>query len=85
MSLKQVLAICALSVAAFAQAPPNTPYGIAISPDAAKKVAAAAVAEAKKNNWAQPQCAEAFARCMRTGQWQTGGKHGRTVTNVERK
>jgi hypothetical protein len=42
-------------------------------------------AAAKKNNWAQPQCAEAFARCMRTGQWQTGGKHGRTVTNVERK
>ena len=52
MSLKHLLAVCALTVSAFAQAPPNTPYGLAISPDAAKKVAAAAVAEAKKNNWA---------------------------------
>jgi uncharacterized protein GlcG (DUF336 family) len=32
--------------------PPNVPYGIAISPDAAKKIAAAAIAEARKNNWA---------------------------------
>ena len=45
----------ALTVAAFGQAPlvppPNVPYGISISPDAAKKVAAAAIAEARKNNW----------------------------------
>jgi uncharacterized protein GlcG (DUF336 family) len=56
MAFKQVLAICAFSVAAFGQAPAvapaNVPYGLAISPDAAKKVAAAAIAEAKKNNWA---------------------------------
>jgi uncharacterized protein GlcG (DUF336 family) len=33
-----------------AQAPPPTPYGLAINIDGAKKVAAAAVAEAKKGN-----------------------------------
>ena len=32
--------------------PPNIPYGISISPEVAKKVAAAAIAEARKNNWA---------------------------------
>ncbi len=56
MSLKQTLVILAFTVAGFGQtplAPPaNVPYGISISPDAAKKVAAAAIAEAKKNNWA---------------------------------
>jgi len=31
--------------------PPSTPYGLAISIDAAKKVMAAAEAEATKNNW----------------------------------
>ena len=56
MYLKSTLAVLALTVAAFGQTPlvppANVPYGISISPDAAKKVAAAAIAEAKKNNWA---------------------------------
>jgi hypothetical protein len=56
MLIKRTLAVLALSVAAFGQTPlvppPNVPYGISISPDAAKKVAAAAIAEARKNNWA---------------------------------
>ena len=52
MLLKRTLAALALAVAAFGQAPPNVPYGVSISADAAKKVAAAAVAEARKNNWA---------------------------------
>jgi len=52
MPLKRTLAALALAVAAFGQAPPNVPYGVSISADAAKKVAAAAVAEARKNNWA---------------------------------
>jgi uncharacterized protein GlcG (DUF336 family) len=46
------LALLALAVTGFAQAPPNVPYGVSISPDSAKKVAAAAIAEAHKNNWA---------------------------------
>jgi uncharacterized protein GlcG (DUF336 family) len=45
-----------LAVAAFGQAPPapptNIPYGTAITADAAKKIAAAAIAEAGKNGWA---------------------------------
>src|ERR1700722_830008 len=56
MPLKRTLAALALTTAAFGQAPAaapaNVPYGIAISADAAKKIAAAAVAEARKNNWA---------------------------------
>jgi glc operon protein GlcG len=56
MLLIRTLAALALTVAAFGQAPlvppPNVPYGIPISPDIAKKVAAAAIAEARKNNWA---------------------------------
>ena len=32
-------------------APPQTPYGMPIALDAAKKAAGAAVAEARKNNW----------------------------------
>ena len=57
MPIKQTLAALALTVAAFAQAPPappaaSVPYGTPISADAAKKVAAAAIAEARKNNWA---------------------------------
>jgi uncharacterized protein GlcG (DUF336 family) len=56
MALTPTIAALALSVAAFAQTPlvppANVPYGVAISPDAAKKVAAAAIAEARKNNWA---------------------------------
>src|SRR5436853_7290806 len=56
MPIKEILAVLTLAAAAFGQAPlvppPNVPYGISISPDAAKKVAAAAIAEARKNNWA---------------------------------
>lgn len=50
----RTLVALAFAICAFAQtpAPANPPYGLAISPDAAKKAAAAAVAEAKKNNWA---------------------------------
>jgi hypothetical protein len=42
-------------------------------------------AEAKKQGWTKPQCAEAFSRCMRTGEWATTGPHGRTVGNVQRR
>ena len=56
MSLIRTLAALAISVAAFGQtpaaAPANIPYGSPISADAAKKIAAAAIAEARKNNWA---------------------------------
>jgi glc operon protein GlcG len=53
MLTKRTLAVLAFTVTAFAQTPPAnvTPYGISISPDAAKKVAAAAIAEARKNHW----------------------------------
>lgn len=55
MSRKPTLAALALTVAAFGQTPltppPNAPYGISISPDLAKKAAAAAIAEARKNKW----------------------------------
>ncbi len=50
MPLKLTLAALAVTVVAFAQA--IVPYGVAINADAAKKIAAAAIAEAKKNNWA---------------------------------
>src|ERR1700747_2686797 len=56
MPLKRTLAALGLTVAAFAPnppvPPPTVPYGVSISADAAKKVAAAAIAEARKNNWA---------------------------------
>lgn len=56
MSLKRILIALALAVAALGQTPPapapNVSYGVSISTDAAKKVAAAAFAEARKNNWA---------------------------------
>jgi len=56
MPLKRSLAALAFTVAAFGQTPlvppPIIPYGISISPDAAKKLAAAAIAEARKNKWA---------------------------------
>lgn len=52
MPLTRTLAALVFTVAAFAQAPPNVPYGVSVSPDNAKKVAAAAIAEARKNNWA---------------------------------
>jgi len=56
MPLKRTFAALVLASAAFAQTPlvppANTPYGTPISSDAAKKIAAAAIAEARKNNWA---------------------------------
>jgi glc operon protein GlcG len=56
MPLKRIVAVLALTVAAFGQTPPappaNIPYGTPISADSAKKIAAAAIAEARKNNWA---------------------------------
>ena len=56
MPLKTLSIVLILSAAVFAQTPlvppPNVPYGTPISTDAAKKVAAAAIAEARKNNWA---------------------------------
>jgi glc operon protein GlcG len=50
MRRKLTLATLAFTVAALAQAP--IPYGTAISADSAKKIAAAAIAEAHRNNWA---------------------------------
>jgi uncharacterized protein GlcG (DUF336 family) len=54
--MKPTLIALTLTVAAFGQtpaAPPaNVPYGMSISPENAKKIAAAAIAEARKNNWA---------------------------------
>jgi glc operon protein GlcG len=44
-----VVAVLGFTSATFAQGPP--PYGAPISLDDAKKIAAAAFAEAKKNNW----------------------------------
>jgi glc operon protein GlcG len=56
MSVKYVLASLALTVAVFGQTPlvppANIPYGIPVSTEMAKKAAAAAIAEARKNNWA---------------------------------
>jgi len=56
MSLKPTFVALSLTVAAFGQTPPsapaNVPYGNSITADAAKKIAAAAIAEARKNNWA---------------------------------
>ncbi|MEI9813620.1 MAG: heme-binding protein [Acidobacteriota bacterium] len=57
MSLSRIILALALTIAAFGQTPAaapatNTPYGISISSDTAKKLAAAAIAEARKNNWA---------------------------------
>jgi uncharacterized protein GlcG (DUF336 family) len=49
MPIKRILPIFAIALVSFAQ---NIPYGTPISTDTAKKLAAAAVAEAKKNNWA---------------------------------
>ena len=52
MPLKRTLASLALAVAGLAQTPANIPYGVPVSADTAKKIAAAAIAEARKNNWA---------------------------------
>jgi len=49
MPIKRLLPILAFALASFGQ---NIPYGTPISTETAKKLAAAAVAEAKKNNWA---------------------------------
>jgi glc operon protein GlcG len=56
MLLKRTLTAIAMTVVCFGQTPlvppPNVPYGISITPENAKKAAAAAIAEARKNNWA---------------------------------
>ncbi|HTA45241.1 MAG TPA: heme-binding protein [Bryobacteraceae bacterium] len=57
MPLSRTLAaLLVLTAAAFAQTPAasssNIPYGNSINAEAAKKIAAAAIAEARKNNWA---------------------------------
>src|ERR1019366_496106 len=54
MPFKRTLAALALTVAAFGQTPPpaNVPSGTSTPADTAKKLAAAAIAEARKNNWA---------------------------------
>jgi uncharacterized protein GlcG (DUF336 family) len=57
MQLKRTLAALAFAISVFGQTPPaaapaNVPYGVSISPENAKKVAAAAIAEARKNGWA---------------------------------
>ncbi len=56
MPRKRTLAALALAASGLAQTPlvppANVPYGLSISPDAAKKVASAAIAEAGKNKWA---------------------------------
>ena len=53
--MKTSLLIAMLSWTAFAQTPvappPATPYGLSISPEAAKKAAGAAIAEAARNKW----------------------------------
>ncbi len=55
MPTKRILTALAFTVAAFGQTPlappPIIPYGLPISTEAAKKIAAAAIAEAGKNNW----------------------------------
>ena len=52
-----IVALC--SSAAFAQMP--NPYGVSISLDTAKKVAAPALAEARKNNWTMAVAITDFA------------------------
>jgi glc operon protein GlcG len=49
MPLKKILISLALTITCFGQ---NVPYGMPVTADSAKKIAAAAVAEAHKNNWA---------------------------------
>ena len=52
MKLRTILAIAlAVSCAAIAHAQAPMPYGPSITADVAKKLAAPAIAEAKKNNW----------------------------------
>lgn len=56
MALSRIVLALALALSAAAQTPlvppANVPYGLSITTENAKKVAAAAIAEAKKNNWA---------------------------------
>jgi len=52
MRIKPTLAALLLAVAALGQTAAIVPYGTSVTPDAAKKAAAAAIAEAHKNNWA---------------------------------
>lgn len=56
MHFKSILLALTIAAAGFGQTPlvppANAPYGISISPDSAKRVAAAAIAEARKNKWA---------------------------------
>jgi glc operon protein GlcG len=57
MLLKRTFAALALTVAALGQTPSSAPaapipYGTSITADAARKIAAAAIAEAGKNKWA---------------------------------
>lgn len=54
MILRRTLTTLLFAVAAFGQTPPpaNPTYGVSISPEAAKKVAAAAIARAQQNGWA---------------------------------
>ena len=51
MSFTRTFAVLAFAVGGFAQAQTVVPYGTPVSPDAAKKIAAAAIAEAHKNHW----------------------------------
>jgi len=48
LALVSIVSVCATAQANFAP-PPQTPYGVPISTEMAKKVAAAAIAEAQKN------------------------------------
>jgi uncharacterized protein GlcG (DUF336 family) len=60
MTLATACTALAIATSAQAQAPaPPPPYGEAINIEQAKKVAAGAVAEAKKNNW--PMCISVVA------------------------
>ena len=50
-TLLAALTLWGAAFAALAQAPVRPPYGTAINLETAKKVGAAAIAEARKNNW----------------------------------
>jgi glc operon protein GlcG len=55
MPTKRILTALAFAIATFGQTPlappPAIPYGLPISTESAKKIAAAAIAEAAKNHW----------------------------------
>lgn len=51
MSFKTAFAALALAVIASGQTAPAPPYGTPISAESAKKIAAAAITEARKNHW----------------------------------